>query len=64
MRQLTEEATRNRIAFERLRDERGCTCHLCPPCAVCMHLGNPVNQEEDESCWEEIDEETPRPYSF
>lgn len=48
---LTKEAQIDRDAFE--RDSQGCTCFISPPCSHCMHPGNPINQDEDESCWEE-----------
>lgn len=50
--ELTDEAQDDRDAFESMRDELGgCRCHLNPPCSYCTHPGNPVNQEEDPSCW-------------
>lgn len=32
-----------------------CSCHLSPPCSSCMHPGNPMQQAEDETCWEPDD---------
>lgn len=29
-----------------------CSCHISAPCISCRHPGNPINQNEDESCWE------------
>ena len=52
MRRLTEAAQTDRDAYERLGDRLGCSCHISPPCTVCTHPGNPLNQE-DESFWEE-----------
>lgn len=49
---LTSEAQDRRDDYEIARAEMGgCTCFRCPPCGVCTHEGNPLNQEEDESCW-------------
>jgi hypothetical protein len=52
VRRLTEAAQADRDAFERLGDRLGCSCHISPPCTVCTHPGNPLNQE-DEEFWEE-----------
>ena len=52
MKRLTEAAQADRDAYERLGDRLGCSCHISPPCTVCTHLGNPINQE-DEEFWEE-----------
>jgi hypothetical protein len=49
MRVLTEAAQKDRDAFD--RSNNGCACHIAPPCSSCTHPGNPLNQEEDESCW-------------
>jgi hypothetical protein len=54
-RELTEEAQIERYEFE--RDERGCTCFISPPCSSCTHPGNPLNQDEDESCWHMVEYE-------
>ena len=51
MRRLTEAAQAERDAFERLNSTYGCSCHSMPPCSVCTHPGNPLNQEDD-SNWE------------
>jgi hypothetical protein len=51
MRVLTEEAQKNRDAFDSYAKEAGCGCHSHPPCSYCTHPGNPMNQEEDETCW-------------
>lgn len=48
-RELTDEAQAERWAFEELG---GCSCfNGCAPCSHCTHPGNPLNQEEDPSCW-------------
>jgi hypothetical protein len=52
VRRLTEAAQADRDAYERLGDRLGCSCHISPPCTVCTHPGNPLNQE-DEEFWEE-----------
>ena len=56
---LTESAQQDRYDFERLD---GCSCHLNPPCGWCTHPGNPLYQENDESCW--IEEDSPSNYYF
>ena len=48
---LTDDAQNDRDDF--YAGERGCSCHLSPPCGTCTHAGNPQNQIEDESCWTE-----------
>ena len=50
-RELSSEAARDRLDYERDRDSNGCTCHFSPPCSICTHPGNPANQAEDDSCW-------------
>src|SRR5271170_5537548 len=55
MRRLTEAAQRDRDAFDRyLRDNGGCGCHSHPPCSYCTHPGNPMNQDENETAWEDV----------
>jgi len=54
MRVLTEEAENDRNEFESLNS--CCSCHINPPCGWCTHAGNPLNQEEDDSCWIEVDD--------
>jgi hypothetical protein len=49
---LTAEAQAERDDFEYDAKNYGCSCHLSPPCSYCTHPGNPLNQDEDESCWE------------
>jgi hypothetical protein len=48
--ELTDEAQADRDEFVSMSDERGCSCHISPPCGYCTHPGNPANQE-DPSCW-------------
>lgn len=49
---LTAEAETERADFKREYGHDGnCHCHLSPPCASCTHPGNPLNQDEDDSCW-------------
>lgn len=55
MRRLTEAAQYDRDAFEAAGGS--CSCHLNPPCGYCTDAGNPLNQEEDDTCWEEVDDE-------
>ena len=55
MRELTPEAHADRCDFLVEYGHYGnCSCHISPPCASCLHPGNPNNQEEDESCWIEV----------
>lgn len=57
-RHLTAEAEADRAAFHDYYGYGGnCSCHLNPPCSSCTHPGNPDNQDEDESCWVEVDDE-------
>lgn len=49
---LTPEAQADRDDFvSSYGDDGNCSCHLSAPCASCMHPGNPLQQDEDESCW-------------
>ena len=49
---LTPEAQAERDDFETEYGRDGkCACHISAPCASCMHPGNPLQQEEDDSCW-------------
>ena len=59
MRVLTEEADKDRAEFESACDGMGggCSCHINPPCGWCTHPGNPLNQEEDDECWIEVEDE-------
>lgn len=50
-RKLTEEAWEDREEFEDA-EFGGCSCHIAPPCSYCVHPGNPINQEENDECWE------------
>ena len=50
--ELTDEAEAERKQFESTFGSDGnCSCHLSPPCNSCIHPGNPLNQDEDETCW-------------
>lgn len=51
---LTSQARQDREQWEDRYDD--CTCHINPPCGSCLHPGNPVNQEDDPSCWEPEEE--------
>lgn len=55
---LTLEAEADRAEFESYYGRDGnCSCHISPPCNSCTHPGNPMNQEEDDRCWEPGPEE-------
>lgn len=56
IRQLTAEAEADRAAFEATYGTTmSCACVTGgEPCERCIHPGNPVNQEEDDECWEEV----------
>lgn len=47
---LTPEAEADRADFH-AEGFPNCSCHISPPCGSCTHPGNPMNQDEDESCW-------------
>lgn len=51
-RALTSAADDDRLDWMAYYFDRGCSCHISSPCGSCLHPGNPINQEEDESCWE------------
>jgi hypothetical protein len=51
VRRLTDGAQLERDDFEAKYGKGNCSCHISPPCSSCLHPGNPVNQEEDDSCW-------------
>lgn len=52
-RTLTLEAELDRERFDRNYRNRGCDCFTgCAPCNWCTHPGNPINQEDDDKCWE------------
>lgn len=54
---LTREAQAERDDFVSCYGSDGnCSCHLHPPCGSCVHPGNPLNQAEDETAWEDDDE--------
>ena len=49
---LTPEAQAERDQFvSEYGLDGNCSCHISPPCPSCMHPGNPLQQEEDDSCW-------------
>ena len=50
-RALTAEAQAERDDFDREYERYGCTCCVSPPCNLCLHPGNPYNQEEDPTAW-------------
>lgn len=53
LRRLTKEAELQRASFDsEYPFGQGCCCHINPPCGYCTHPGNPINQEEDDFCWE------------
>jgi len=54
MQVLKDWAQADRDAYERLCEHRGCTCFISAPCVCCTHPGNPLNQESDNECWEEV----------
>lgn len=57
-RQLTEEAQSERRQFE--SETGGCYCHTgAAPCGHCTHPGNPLNQEEDDSAWQPVEQHPP-----
>lgn len=58
MKRLTDEAQEARDNFEAEYGVSGnCSCHISPPCGSCVDPGNPLNQEEDEDAWEEVEDE-------
>ena len=56
VKRLTQQAENDRAEFESLGS--CCSCHINPPCGYCIHEGNPLNQEENEDCWEYIEDES------
>lgn len=52
-RKLTKSAEMDRADFVSKYGDRGCSCHIHPPCSFCTHPGNPICQEDD-SCWEPV----------
>jgi hypothetical protein len=54
-RELTEVAQAERDDFRAEYGDGNCSCHLSPPCNSCIHPGNPVNQENDDDCYQPID---------
>lgn len=55
---LTPEAEGERAQFH-ASGYPNCSCHISPPCGSCTHPGNPLNQDEDDSCWVDEEEEHP-----
>lgn len=53
MKVLTPGAQAERDQFEAEYGDGNCSCHLSPPCNSCIHPGNPLNQAEDDSAWQE-----------
>lgn len=52
---LKDWAEEYRERFETHYDGYGCSCFQSAPCGWCTHEGNPLNQAEDEDCWEFVD---------
>lgn len=48
---LTPDAQWDSDQFDRDYSERGCSCHISPPCSHCTHPGHPLCLEEDETAW-------------
>lgn len=56
-RELTSGAQEDRDEFDSDYGHLSCcSCHISPPCGYCTHPGNPDNQEEDDECWELIND--------
>ena len=55
---LTESAQNDRDNFDYSIRDQGCTCFISAPCMYCTHPGNPYNQNDDESCWEDYIDNT------
>jgi hypothetical protein len=56
-RELTQQADLDRADFYATFGSDGnCSCHIDPPCGSCVHPGNPLNQDEDDSCWVEVND--------
>lgn len=58
MRKLTPYAQQMRDLFMQAYSGRACMCSTWAKCAMCIHQGNPANQEGDDSCWIEVPEPT------
>lgn len=54
---LSTQAQDDRDEYEALARHTSCSCHISPPCGLCTHPGNPMNQAEDEEAWVEVPEE-------
>lgn len=53
MRTLTEKGADLEFEFISEYRDKGCSCHIDPPCYTCTHPGNPNNLAEDDSLWED-----------
>lgn len=51
IRQLTQEGEDLLAEFDLELADRGCHCHISPPCSYCVHPGNPSNLEESSEMW-------------
>lgn len=49
---LKDFAEKDREDFDDYYGDRGCACFISAPCGCCTHPGNPLNQAEDDDCWE------------
>ena len=56
MKRLTQQAQEDRDDFMATQEQRGCSCHINPPCSYCTHPGHPMGQDENPDCWEEVNE--------
>lgn len=63
---LTDRAHEQRgFYFENYGSYGNCSCHLGhPPCGSCTHPGNPLNQQEDDSCWRDMTPEEERDWGI
>ena len=51
---LKKEFEKDKEAFEDMLENYGCSCHINPPCALCVHEGNPNNLIENPDAWDHI----------
>lgn len=49
---LTGEGEHLLYEYQTLVDDYGCSCHLCPPCNVCLHPGHPDSLVNAPEYWE------------
>lgn len=49
---LTDEGEQYKHDFETEMQDSSCSCHISPPCAFCLHPGNPANLDANDSLWE------------